>query len=111
LESGCEICAHYWVIEMIADEIFAEIEKRLGTLDERAKEAVKLALKLVEEKFHPTWQGENPTWNEWQRMNEEKRGRVMDELEQRNREWLERVRKTLGAFLASGHRRASRSVW
>ena len=83
---------------MIADEIFAEIEKRLGTLDEQARKAVKLALKLVEEKFHPPWQGENPTWNEWQRMNEEKRERVMDELEQRNREWLERVRKTLGAF-------------
>ena len=81
---------------MIADEIIAEIEKRLGTLDERAREAVELALQLAEEKLQLRWQGENPTWDEWQRMDEEERMKVMDELEERNRKWLEWIRETLG---------------
>jgi len=83
---------------MIADEIIAEVEKRLGTLDERAREAVELALQLAEEKLQLRWQGENPTWDEWQRMDEEERMKVMDELEERNRKWLEWIRETLGAF-------------
>ncbi|MCS7187355.1 MAG: hypothetical protein RMK89_10430 [Armatimonadota bacterium] len=83
---------------MTTEEIIAEIEKRLGTLDERAREAVELALQLAEGRLQLRWQGKNPSWDEWQRMSEEERLKVMDELEQRNRKWLEQIRETLGAF-------------
>jgi hypothetical protein len=79
------------------DEILAEVEKRMGALDERTKQAVTLALQLAEQHGLPKWQGENPTWDEWQRMSEEERQAVMDELEQRNRVWLEWMRRTLQA--------------
>ena len=82
---------------MTVDEILAEVEKRMGALDERAKQAVTLALQLAEQHGLPKWQGENPTWDEWQRMSEEERQAVMDELEQRNRVWLEWMRQTLQA--------------
>jgi hypothetical protein len=82
---------------MTVDEILAEVEKRMGALDERAKQAVTLALQLAEQHGLPKWQGENPTWDEWQRMSEEERQAVMDELEQRNRVWLEWMRRTLQA--------------
>ena len=82
---------------MTVDEILAELEKRMGALDERTKQAVTLALQLAEQQGLPKWQGENPTWDEWQRMSEEERQAVMDELEQRNRVWLERMRQVLRA--------------
>jgi hypothetical protein len=82
---------------MTVDEILAEVEKRMGALDERTKQAVTLALQLAEQHGLPKWQGENPTWDEWQRMSEEERQAVMDELEQRNRVWLEWMRRTLQA--------------
>ena len=82
---------------MMVDEILAEVEKRMGALDERTKQAVTLALQLAEQHGLPKWQGENPTWDEWQRMSEEERQAVMDELEQRNRVWLEWMRRTLQA--------------
>lgn len=83
---------------MTTKEIIAEVEKRLGTLDERTREAIELALQLAEESLHLRWQGENPTWEEWQQMSEEERLKVMDGLEAGNRKWLEQVRRTLGAF-------------
>jgi hypothetical protein len=79
------------------DEILAEVEKRMGALDERTRQAVTLALQLAEQHGLPKWQGENPTWDEWQRMSEEERQAVMDELEQQNRVWLEWMRRTLQA--------------
>jgi len=82
---------------LTVDEILAEVERRLGALDERTKQAVTLALQLAEQQGLPKWQGENPTWDEWQRMSEEERQSVMDELEQRNRVWLERMRQVLRA--------------
>jgi hypothetical protein len=82
---------------MTVDEILAEVEKRMGALDERTKQAVTLALQLAEQHGLPKWQGENPTWDEWQRMSEEERQAAMDELEQRNRVWLEWMRRTLQA--------------
>jgi hypothetical protein len=83
---------------LTVDEILAEVEKRMGALDERAKQAVTLALQLAEQHGLPKWRGENPTWDEWQRMSEEERQAVMDELEQRNRVWLEWMRQTLRAY-------------
>jgi len=77
------------------DEILAEVEKRMGALDERTKQAVTLALQLAEQHGLPKWRGENPTWDEWQRMSEEEQQAAMDELEQRNRVWLEWMRRTL----------------
>jgi hypothetical protein len=56
---------------LTVDEILAEVEKRMGALDERTKQAVTLALQLAEQHGLPKWQGENPTWDEWQRMSEE----------------------------------------
>jgi hypothetical protein len=56
---------------MMVDEILAEVEKRMGALDERTKQAVTLALQLAEQHGLPKWRGENPTWDEWQRMSEE----------------------------------------
>jgi hypothetical protein len=79
------------------DEILAEVEKRMGALDERTKQAVTLALQLAEQHGLPKWRGENPTWDEWQRMSKEERQAAMDELEQRNRVWLEWMRRTLQA--------------
>jgi hypothetical protein len=86
---------------MTVDEILAEVERRMGALDERTKQAVTLALQLAEQHGLPKWQGENPTWDEWQRMSEEERQAVMDELEQRNRVWLEWMRQTLQADIGS----------
>jgi hypothetical protein len=82
---------------MTVDEILAEVERQMGALDERTKQAVTLALQLAEQHGLPKWRGENPTWDEWQRMSEEERQAAMDELEQRNRVWLEWMRRTLQA--------------
>jgi hypothetical protein len=82
---------------MMVDEILAEVERQMGALDERTKQAVTLALQLAEQHGLPKWQGENSTWDEWQRMSEEERQATMDELEQRNRVWLEWMRQTLQA--------------
>ena len=70
----------------------------MGALDERTKQAVTLALQLAEQHGLPKWQGENPTWDEWLQMSEEERQAAMDELEQRNRVWLEWMRRTLRAY-------------
>jgi len=74
------------------EEILREIEEQLGELDERAKEAVKLALKLVqgetEKATEPVWQGENPPFEQMANLDIEERSRIMNELEERNREWL-----------------------
>ncbi len=87
---------------MTVEEILREIEEQLGELDERAKEAVKLALKLVqgetEEPAEPVWQGENPPFEQMASLDIEERSRIMNELEERNREWLLRKCEELGAM-------------
>jgi hypothetical protein len=40
---------------MMVDEILAEVEKRMGALDERTKQAVTLALQLAEQHGLPKW--------------------------------------------------------
>ena len=62
---------------MTVEGILREIEKRLGELDERAKEAVKLALKLVqgETEKPPNLSGKAKTlplskWQIWTLRNE-----------------------------------------
>ncbi|MCS3919337.1 hypothetical protein Q2T83_12090 [Fervidibacter sacchari] len=87
---------------MTVEEILREIEKQLGELDERAKEAVKLALKLVqgetEKATEPVWQGENPPFEQMASLDIEERSRIMNKLEERNREWLLRKCEELGAM-------------
>ncbi len=87
---------------MSIEGILREIEKQLGELDERAKEAVKLALKLVQgepvEPAEPVWQGENPPFEEMASLGIEERSRIMNELEERNREWLLKKCEELGAM-------------
>ncbi|MCX7969556.1 MAG: hypothetical protein N3B10_13870 [Armatimonadetes bacterium] len=88
---------------MTVDEILREIEKRLGGLDEKAKEAVKLAVKLAQgetlpEQTEPQWQGENPPFDEMAKLDIEERSRIMNELERRNMDWLLRKCEELGAM-------------
>ncbi len=88
---------------MTVDEILKEVEKRLGELDEKAREAVKLAVELAQEKApkeptEPIWQGENPPFDEMAKLDIEGRSRIMNELEERNKEWLLRKCEELGAM-------------
>jgi hypothetical protein len=87
---------------MSVEEVLREVEKQLGELDERAKEAVKLALKLAQGEVakvaEPVWQGENPPFKEMANLGIEERSRIMNELEERNREWLLRRCEELGAM-------------
>ncbi|MFN4179238.1 MAG: hypothetical protein ACK4I8_02905 [Armatimonadota bacterium] len=88
---------------MTVETILREIEQRLGKLDEKAKEAVKLALKLVQgeiplEPIEPQWRGENPPFDEMAKLDIEERSRIMNELEERNLEWLMRRCEDLGAM-------------
>ncbi len=88
---------------MTVEAILKEVEKRLGELDEKAKEAVKLAVKLAQgetlpEQPEPQWQGENPPFDEMAKLDIEERSKIMNELEQRNMDWLLRKCEELGAM-------------
>ncbi|MFN4179275.1 MAG: hypothetical protein ACK4I8_03090 [Armatimonadota bacterium] len=86
---------------MTKSKIIAEVEKRLGPLDERAKRAIEMAMELMEQlpktKPEPQWQGENPSLDEAVKLSPRERGRLLQALEQQNREWLERKLKELNA--------------
>ncbi len=87
---------------MTVEAILKEVEKRLGELDEKAKEAVKLAVKLAQgetlpEQPEPQWQGENPPFDEMAKLDMMERSKVMWELERLNREWLIRQCEKLQA--------------
>ena len=84
---------------MRVEDIIAEVEKRLGPLDEKARKAVELALAMAEgEKTEEVaWQGENPPFEVAAKMPPQQRGRLLQELEQLNRKWLERKASELGA--------------
>ncbi len=86
---------------MTKADIIAEVEKRLGPLDEKAKRAVEMAMELMERlpttKPEPKWQGENPSFDQAAKMLPRERGMLLQALEQQNREWLERKLKELNA--------------
>ncbi len=87
---------------MTVEAILREVEKRLGELDEKAKEAVKLAVKLAQgetlpEQPEPQWQGENPPFDEMAKLDMMERSKIMWELERLNREWLLRQCEKLQA--------------
>ncbi|MCS7263443.1 MAG: hypothetical protein NZ805_01270 [Armatimonadetes bacterium] len=87
---------------MTVDEIVREVEKQLGELDERAKEAVKLAVKLAQgetlpEQDESQWQGENPPFEEMAKLEMMERSKVMWELKRINQKWLLRQCEKLKA--------------
>jgi hypothetical protein len=88
---------------MTKTEVFAELEQRMGPLNETVKQAVDITLELVGQGGDesppppPAFQGENPPFAEMARLPEEERIRVMDELADLNEDWLERKRVELGA--------------
>ncbi|MCS6858698.1 MAG: hypothetical protein NZT92_00075 [Abditibacteriales bacterium] len=89
---------------MTKTEIFAELERRLGPLDEPIKRAVEAALELLRQPDDDApsvpplvFQGENPPFAEMANLPEEERIRIMDELADLNHDWLERKRVELGA--------------
>ncbi len=85
------------------EQVLAEIERRLGGLDEKSREAARLALELMmpePESSSPTppeWQGENPPFEEMAKLSLEERGKVMSPLEEPNTSWLERKCAELNA--------------
>lgn len=85
---------------MKLEDILAEIEKRLGPLDEKARKAVELAVTMTapqKEAEEVEWQGENPPFDLAAKMPPQERGRLLQELEQLNLKWLERKAAELGA--------------
>ncbi|MDW8030077.1 MAG: hypothetical protein RMK94_16995 [Armatimonadota bacterium] len=86
---------------MTKEEIVAEVEKVIGPLDERTKQAIELAMKLIEQRTEPTcelqWQGENPSFEEASKLSPKERGQILQALERRNRTWLEQKLKELKA--------------
>ncbi|MBM3236333.1 hypothetical protein FJZ31_08550 [Candidatus Poribacteria bacterium] len=83
-------------------DILGEVERELGPLDKRAREAVLRGLELAFKKEEPptpaiAWQGENPTYSEAERLSLSERSRRMGELEAQNQAWLERKCEELGA--------------
>lgn len=84
---------------MKVEDIIAELEKRLGPLDEKAKKAVELALKMTEgkEAEEIEWQGENPPFDIAAEMSLGERSQILESLERRNLRWLENQCEKLGA--------------
>lgn len=78
---------------MTKAEIIAEVEKRLGLLDEKAKRPVEMAMELMERlpatEPEPQWQGENPPFSKMAELTKEERLSIMDELATANHDWLE----------------------
>jgi hypothetical protein len=89
---------------MTKAEIFAELERRLGPLDETVKQVVDVTLALVGQPDDDApsvpplaFQGENPPFEEMAALDIDTRSHVMQELEDRNQQWLERQCKELNA--------------
>lgn len=86
---------------MTKADIIAELEKRLGQLDEKTKQAIEMAVELAEQPAvlppEPKWQGENPPFEEMAKLDIDTRSHIMQELQERNRQWLERKLQELGA--------------
>ncbi|MCS7265783.1 MAG: hypothetical protein NZ805_13230 [Armatimonadetes bacterium] len=86
---------------MTKEEIVAEVEKAIGPLNERDKQVIEAVTDLIQKKLalptEPKWQGENPPLEQMLKLTDEERIRIMDELADANRDWLERKRIELGA--------------
>lgn len=83
-------------------DVLGKVERELGPLDKRAREAVLRGLELAFKKGEPpkpamSWQGENLTYAEAERLSLSERSRRMGELEAQNQAWLERECEELGA--------------
>jgi hypothetical protein len=93
---------------MTRQDLLIELERQMGPLDERVQRAVSIVLdwdrSAAEQPRKPLpspsaweWQGENPSFAEMARRSAQERGRILKELEQRNRLWLEHRLRELGA--------------
>ena len=83
-------------------DVLGKVERELGPLDKRTREAVLRGLELAFKKGEPpkpamSWQGENLTYAEAERLSLSERSRRMGELEAQNQAWLERECEELGA--------------
>lgn len=80
---------------MTKEEILMEMEKQMGPLDQKAREAVRAAVDLIEHTPAPayaesTFQGENPPFDVAARLSLDERSQLLHELTEQNRAWLER---------------------
>lgn len=93
---------------MTKEAVLTELESQIGPLDEKAQRAVVAALELVgapvprpvmltQSPRELKWQGENPPFAEVAKLSLDERNEVMSELGDRNRAWLEKRRRDLGA--------------
>jgi hypothetical protein len=92
---------------MMKEEIIAELEKRLGPLNEQARIVANATLDVVESRQgvgesgmvtrERAFQGENPPFEETAHMDIDERSRLMEALRQRNRAWLEQKCQEMGA--------------
>jgi hypothetical protein len=104
---------------MTKEEILVELEKRIGPLDEKAREAVSATVELIEQAPSPQslvpkpkFQGENPPFAVTAQLSLDERSQRLQELIEQNRAWLERKCHELpagwlmvidGEVIAHGH--------
>jgi len=90
---------------MTKEEILVELERRLGPLDERAREAIRATVDLIEPApspppawlTEPGFQGENPVFDPSTPTNLEARRPVLHALEEMNQDWLRQQCRDLSA--------------
>jgi hypothetical protein len=92
---------------MTPAEVWIELEKQVGPLDESARRAVEVALHLVDQEQileepvrgvpPAAFQGENPSFEEASQLSVDQRSRLMQALQERNRAWLEQKCRELEA--------------
>jgi hypothetical protein len=100
---------------MIKEEILKQVEQRLGALNHDARCAVEVAIEVMTAASEnattrlqplPPFEESNPSWEEMTRLNLGERSCIMQELEERNKAWLEARCQQLGAMwllVVDGH--------
>ncbi|MBI3950074.1 MAG: hypothetical protein HY314_06430 [Acidobacteria bacterium] len=90
---------------MTKEELLIELERRLGPLDQKTRGVVSVTVDLIQQSQssptasvpEPQFQGENPPYPVAAQLSLEDRARVLNELEERNRDWLRQRCQQLGA--------------
>jgi hypothetical protein len=94
---------------MTKEEILSQVEERLGVLNHDARCAVEVAVEVMTAASNnatltlgqqplPRFEESNPSWQEMTQLGLQERSRLMQELEQRNKTWLEAKCQQLGAM-------------
>lgn len=92
---------------MTKEEVLKQVEQRLGALNHDARCAVEVAVEVMTAASNnattrqpplPPFEGSNPSWEEMTRLSLEERSRIMQELEECNKAWLEAKCQDLGAM-------------